>query len=148
MAMTRWTYRNPWQELDTLSNRLQTVFGSDYPNSANGGSWAPSVNVEETSEALYLTAELPGMSTEDIELEVENNILTLRGEKAETRREEEGKYHLWERRGGTFQRSFTLPRAVQADEIEAEFRDGILNVTMPKAPEAKSRRISIAASAS
>ncbi len=146
MAITRWSYRNPWQELDTLSNRLQTVFG-DGSNGRTGADWAPAVNVEETSEALYLTAELPGMTTEDLELEIENSVLTLRGEKSETRRED-GKYHVWERHAGSFQRSFTLPRTVQADKIEAEFRDGILHVTMPKAPEAKGRRISIAASAS
>ncbi|MDT8369385.1 MAG: Hsp20/alpha crystallin family protein [Longimicrobiales bacterium] len=143
MAITRWSYRNPWQELDTLSNRLQAAFDSTLPDSANGGTWNPSVNIEETPEALYLTAELPGVREEDVELEVENNILTLRGEKAETRNEKVDRFHLYERRSGSFHRSFTLPRTVVADEIQAEYADGVLHVTLPKAPEAKSRKIEI-----
>ena len=85
------------------------------------------------------------MSHEHIELEVENNILTLRGEKSEERREDEAgaKVHLFERSYGSFQRSFTLPRTVRADQISADFEKGILTVRMPKSAEAKSRRISI-----
>jgi len=107
--------------------------------------WNPSVNVEETNEELRLTAELPGMNIDDIEIEVENNILSLRGEKREEEEKGERKFHVWERCYGAFERSFTLPRTVKADEISAHFRDGILHVTMPKAPEAKSRKISIKA---
>lgn len=146
MAITRWTYRNPWRDLDTLTNRLTQMFDDgEFPTPSSGGNWMPAVNVEETSDQLVLTAELPGMKREDVELEVENNILTIRGEKGEQRQEgdENRRYHLWERRYGAFQRSFTLPRTVKADDIEAEFKDGILFVRMPKAPEAKSRRIEI-----
>lgn len=144
MAITRWTYRNPWRELDTLTNRMSQLFNEDYPSPSNGGQWMPAVNVQETADELVLSAELPGMKQEDIELELENNILTIRGEKADRREESEGtKYHLWERRWGSFQRSFTLPRTVNADDIAAEFEDGVLHVRMPKVAEAKSRRISI-----
>ena len=143
MAITRWNYRNPWQELDTLTDRLQAAFDGPFPASASGGTWSPSVNIEETSEALFLTAELPGVRQEDVELEVENNILTLRGEKDFVRREDADRYHISERRSGAFQRSFTLPRTVVADEISAEYADGVLHVTLPKAPEAKSRKIEI-----
>jgi HSP20 family protein len=145
MAITRWTYRNPWRELDTLSSRLGQLLETDYPTPSNGGTWVPAVNVEESAEALVLSAELPGMKQDDIELELENNILTIRGEKTEERREgEEGRrYHVWERRYGSFQRSFTLPRTVKAEDIQAEFEDGILRVRMPKSPEARSRRIAI-----
>jgi HSP20 family protein len=143
MAITRFTARNPWSELDTLTNRLNQMFG-DFPSPTQSGTWLPAVDVEETAEELVLTAELPGMTQQDIELEVENNILTLRGEKPEIRKEgEEKKYHLWERRFGSFQRSFTLPRTVNADSIEAEFVDGVLQVRLPKVAEAKSRRIAI-----
>lgn len=143
MAITR-MYRNPWRELDTLSNRLNEMFG-DFPTPSESGTWLPAVNVEETSDELLLTAELPGMTREDIELEMENNILTIRGEKRDVRKEgdESKKYHLWERRYGTFQRSFTLPRTVKAEEIDAEFVDGVLHVRLPKVAEAKSRRIAI-----
>jgi HSP20 family protein len=145
MAITRWTYRNPWRELDTLTNRLGQLFETDYPTPSTGGTWMPAVNVEESAGELVLSAELPGMKQQDVEVELENNILTIRGEKTEERREgEEGRrYHVWERRYGSFQRSFTLPRTVKAEEIRAEFEDGILRVRMPKSPEARSRRIAI-----
>jgi HSP20 family protein len=143
MAITRWNYRNPWQDFDALANQLQNVFDVRMPSSATGGAWTPSVNIEENAEALFLTAELPGVRKEDVELEVENNILTLRGEKTDTRRENADRYHLFERSSGTFQRSFTLPRTVVTDGIEAEYENGVLHVTLPKAPEAKSRRIEI-----
>lgn len=143
MALMRMSYRNPWQELDSLSSRLNRMF-DDFPTPTESGNWIPAVNVEETADSLNLTAELPGMSLEDIELELENNVLTLRGRKNDVREEgEEKRYHLWERRFGTFQRSFTLPRTVSADDIEAEFRDGVLHVHLPKVAEAKSRRIAI-----
>jgi HSP20 family protein len=145
MPITRWTYRNPWRELDTLSNRLGQIFDEGFPTPSTGGTWMPLVNVEETPDELMLTAELPGLTQEDVELELENNILTIRGEKVEERREgEEGKrYHVWERHHGSFQRSFTLPRTVRPDDISAEFENGILRVRMPKAAEAKGRRIAI-----
>jgi HSP20 family protein len=105
--------------------------------------WTPAVNVEETKEELKLTAELPGMDIDDIEIEVENNLLSLRGEKREEEELENRKFHVWERTYGSFERSFTLPRTVKSEEISAHFRDGILHVHMPKAPEAKSRKIAI-----
>lgn len=144
MALVR---MNPWRELDTLTNRLGRVF-DDFPTPTEGGNWIPAVNVEETAESLLLTAELPGMKVDDIELEVENNVLTLRGEKTDVREEgaESKKYHLWERRYGSFQRSFTLPRTVRPEAIEAEFEDGVLHVRLPKSPEAKGRRIAVKAS--
>ena len=148
MAITRFTYRNPWQELDQLTSRLGQVFASEMPASANGGSWTPAVNVEESGEELVLTAEVPGMTREDIEIELENNVLTIRGEKALERSVGDDKrYHVWERRYGSFQRSFTLPRTVRGDDIRAEYEHGILTVRMPKSPEAKSRKIEIGGAA-
>ncbi len=147
MALTRMSYRNPWRELDTLTNRLGEMFGDT--SNTPAGTWMPAVNVEETANELRLTAELPGMSTDDIELELENNVLTLRGEKSDTREsgDEARRYHVWERSYGSFQRSFTLPRTVKADEIDAEFVDGVLHVRLPKVPEATSRRITVRSSA-
>ena len=145
MAITRYSYRNPWHELDQLTSRLGQVFGGDMPTSANGGSWLPAVNVEESGDAIVLTAEVPGMTRDDIEIDLENNVLTIHGEKAHESQEggEEKKYHVWERRYGSFQRSFTLPRTVRPDDISAEYRNGVLTVRMPKAAEAKTRKISI-----
>jgi HSP20 family protein len=149
MAITRYSYPSPWQELDQLTSRLGQVFGSEMPAPANGGSWLPAVNVEETGDQLTLTAEVPGMSAEDIDIELENNVLTIRGEKSYEREENEDdkRYHVWERRYGSFQRSFTLPRTVRGDAIAAEYKDGILTVRMPKSPEAKSRKIQVGAAA-
>lgn len=151
MAITRYTRRSPflspWRELEEMSDRLNTLFSSPGQGEAQTRAvWTPSVNVEETKEELLLTAELPGMGIDDIDIEVENNVLSLRGEKKEDREEKDDRrYHLWERCYGAFERSFTLPRTVKADQISAHFRDGILHVHMPKAPEAKSRKISIKA---
>lgn len=143
MAIARYSSRNPWRELDHLTNRLGRMFDSDLPTPSSGGDWLPAVDVEETPDELLLTAELPGLNRDNVEIELENNILTVRGERSETRTGEERRYHLWERRYGSFQRSFTLPRTVSAENISAEFEDGLLRVHMPKAAEAKGRRIEI-----
>lgn len=150
MAITRYTLRNPtlspWRDLEEVSNRLARLFDeSPLSTGTNGGTWVPSVSVEETKDELLLSAELPGMGEEDISIELENNVLTISGEKREERTEgdEERRYHLWERRFGAFQRSFTLPRTVKADEIRANFEKGILKIVMPKVAEAKTRRIAI-----
>jgi HSP20 family protein len=143
MAIARYTTRNPWRDLDQLTNRLGQMFDSEWPTPSSGGDWVPAVDVEETPDELTLTAELPGLDREDVEIELENNILTVRGQRAETKTSEERRFHVWERRYGSFQRSFTLPRTVSADSISAEFENGLLRVHMPKAAEAKGRRIEI-----
>ncbi len=148
MALVRYTPRSTfasWPELDLFSNRLSRVFGNAWDTTEPTGAWIPAVNVEEAADELLLTAELPGMREEDINVDIENNILTIRGEKREAHEEvDEGrKYHVWERRYGSFHRSFKLPKSVQADEIRADFESGVLTVRLPKAPEAKSRAIAI-----
>jgi HSP20 family protein len=147
MAITRYSYRSPWHELDNLTSRLSQVFGADMPVPANGGSWLPAVNVEETADELVLTAEVPGMTPEDIDIQLENNILSIRGEKALQRTEgdDDKRYHVWERRYGSFQRSFTLPRTVRGDDIQASYDNGVLTVRMPKSADARSRKIQIGA---
>jgi HSP20 family protein len=140
----------PWpaglQELEEMTNRLSRAF-DDFPGATDRpqrSSWLPAVNVEETKDEMVLTAELPGMRQEDVEIELENNVLTISGNKQSEREEqEERRYHLWERRWGSFQRSFTLPRTVDAESIEATFQEGVLTIRMPKVPEAKGRRIEI-----
>ncbi len=151
MAITRYSVRNPgfapWRDLEEVSNRLARLFdeGSGLSTGTNGGSWIPAVNVAETADELTLTAEIPGMREDDISIEMENNVLTISGEKAEQRTEgdEERRYHLWERRYGSFQRSFTLPRTVQPDDIRATYESGVLTVHLPKAAEAKGRKIQV-----
>ncbi len=150
MALVRYTPRpnfTSWPDLDLFSNRLSRILGNTWDTPESTSSWIPAVNVEEAGDELLLTAELPGMREEDINIDIENNILTIRGEKRETREEadEERRFHVWERRYGSFHRSFTLPRSVEADAIRAEFDVGVLTVRLPKAPEAKTRTIEIAA---
>jgi HSP20 family protein len=107
--------------------------------------WSPAVEVSETENELTVTAELPGMSRDDVEIDLENNVLTIRGEKSSETEEEdrERKVHVWERRYGSFHRAFTLPRTVDADGVKAEFRDGILKVHLPKTEQAKGKKIAI-----
>ena len=149
MAITR--YRNrawptPLRDLDQVADQINRLFGEPLFGGSESAGWVPRVNVEETKDHLVLTAELPGLRPEDVEIEVENNVLTLRGRKEETREEkDEPRYHVWERRHGTFQRSFSLPRTVSADKIGATFEHGVLRVEMPKAAEAKGRKIEIRA---
>jgi HSP20 family protein len=147
MAITQYRNRsrpNPWRELDEMTNQLNRVFADRFLAEPEATTWLPAVNVEESREELILTAELPGMRPEDVELELENNILTIRGRKEEVREEnDERRYHVWERKYGSFQRSFSLPRSVSADSIAASFEHGVLQVRMPKAPEAKGRKIEI-----
>ena len=150
MAILRYTPKSSfgsWPELNLFSNRISRVFGNVWDTPDPTGAWIPAVNVEEAADELVLTAELPGMREEDVSVDIENNILTIRGEKREAREEgDEGyRYHVWERRVGRFHRAFTLPSTVQSDAIQAEFEAGILTVRLPKAPEAKSRSIEIAA---
>ncbi len=148
MALMRYGPRSTFAtlpDLDVFSNRLSRAFGNAWDAPEPSGSWIPAVNVEEAADELLLTAELPGMRDEDVNVDIENNILTIRGEKREEREEkdEKHKFHVLERRYGSFHRAFTLPRSVQADAIEADFSGGVLTVRMPKAAEAKSRAIAI-----
>jgi HSP20 family protein len=132
--------------MDEVTNRLARLFDNAGASAYNGTVWAPRVNVAETADELVLTTELPGMTQEQVSIELEQNVLTISGEKSEERTEgdEEMTYHLWERAYGSFRRSFTLPRPVNGDEVTARFENGVLEIRLPKAPEAKGRKIEIA----
>ena len=145
MTLVKYTPRRrlaPWSEFETFSNRISQLLGESWIAPEPSGTWFPAVDVEETSDEVILVAELPGMLEEDVHVEIENNILTVRGEKREERKEK-CSYHVWERSYGSFERRLTVPQSVQVDSIQAEFDNGILTVRMPKAPNAKSRRIEI-----
>ena len=150
MTITRYTrrtpFRSPWLEVEDMTNRLNRLFSAGVRSEDSATfPWVPTVNVEENSEELLLTAELPGLGLDDISIEVENSKLTLFGEKKSERddEDEDRKYHIWERRSGAFKRTFNLPRTVKTEEITAYAKDGILFIRMPKAPEAKSRKIEV-----
>jgi len=108
-----------------------------------GGAWNPSVDIFEDKDRLILEAELPGMNREDFEISVENNILTLRGERKFEKKAEGDNYHRVERSYGSFTRSFTLPQTVTADGATADFENGVLRVSLPKREETKARKIEI-----
>jgi HSP20 family protein len=107
------------------------------------GAWVPPVDIYETSDSIVLEAELPGLTKDNIVVEVKNNTLTLKGEKKFEREVTEENYHRVERSYGGFQRAFTLPSTVQQDRVKAKFRDGILEITIPKAEEAKPKQIKV-----
>ena len=147
MSLIKHTYRPVnWNHLDVFANRMNRLFGeAGFGNLTHGSDWVPPVSVEERSGEILLTAELPGMTEDQVEISLENNVLTISGEKRESREEGEagGKFHLVERSFGSFRRSFTLPRTISAEGITAEFDNGLLNVRLPKADEALSRKIEV-----
>ncbi len=105
---------------------------------------APETDVVETEREIRVVTEMPGLKRNAIEIDVENNVLTIRGEKREERTEgEQGRFHLAERRYGTFTRSFVLPRDVDAEQIQAEFQDGVLTIAIPKSERVRRRRIQV-----
>ena len=150
MAITKYirrrSIRSGWRDLEAMSNRMSQFFDTVpfSTDSVNRG-WAPHVDVIETDEELTLTAELPGLSENDVMLNLENSVLSISGEKTAIRNEDETEQrsHVWERRYGSFNRSFTLPRTVSTEDISALFENGVLTIHMPKVPEAKGRTIEI-----
>jgi len=148
MAIVRF---EPFRDLVTFQDRLNRIFEDAFRGSrgaseeewALGGSWAPSVDIYEQEGNLVLKAELPGIDPKDVDVRVENNVLTLSGErKLDTEVKRDG-YHRVERSYGAFSRSFTLPNVVDTDKIKAEFKEGVLRLVLPKKEEAKPKQISI-----
>lgn len=140
MAIYPTRYSNPFDQI------FNDVFGTTGGRTNGAGSLmrAPETDVVETEREIRVVTEMPGLKRENIELDVENNVLTIRGEKREERTEgEQGRWHLAERRYGTFTRSFVLPRDVDAENIQASFQDGVLTVSVPKSEKARRRRIEI-----
>jgi len=146
MAIVRW---DPFQDLISLQERMNRLFEQTLDHSRGeregmvAGTWAPAVDIYETPDSIVLQAELPGLSKDDIDIQVRDNVLTLKGERRSEKEVKEGNYLRVERAYGGFQRAFTLPAAVQADKVRAVFKDGVLDVSIPKAEEAKPKQIKI-----
>jgi HSP20 family protein len=147
MAVVRW---EPFRDLLTLQDRMNRMFDESYrgrgPSEDDwslGGSWAPAVDIYEHEGNIVLTAELPGLDPKDVDIRVENNVLTLRGERKWTDEVKRENYHRVERAYGGFTRSFTLPNVVDTEKIKADYRDGMLKLVLPKKEEAKPKQISI-----
>ena len=146
MALIRW---DPFREISTLQERMNRLFSEMARRSPVAeeemiqGAWIPPVDIFETGDSIVIKAELPGISKEDITLEVKENTLTIKGEKKFEKDVKEESYHRVERSYGAFQRAFSLPGTVQQDKVKAKFRDGILEITIPKAEEAKPKQIKV-----
>lgn len=127
----------------TTQQLFDEVFGKEFAEKAQG--WAPAVNVAETKDEFVVTAELPGMKTEDVTVDFTDGMLTIRGEKLDekTEKEDDRTYYMWERRFGTFQRTLPFPGGIDDQKIAAEFKHGVLAVHLPKTEEVKPKRQAI-----
>lgn len=144
--LTRFDRFDPFEELGTLRDRMDRII-SRLTNENEGelfnAKWAPTSDVVETKDAIIVKAELPGLNDKDIHVEIENNTLTLRGERKMEKETEEKGYRRIERSYGTFSRSFTLPANVDPTKIGAVFNNGLLEVSIPKKEAAKPRAINV-----
>ena len=145
-TIVRW---DPFRELATVQDRMNRMFNDVWGRTRHAdddyisGSWLPSVDVRETKDALEIAAELPGLDPKDVEVSVENGILTLKGSRSFEKAIEGETYHRVERAYGSFERSFSLPTNVDPEKVHAVFRNGVLHLTLPKRDEAKPKSISI-----
>lgn len=138
---------DPFRDLRSLQDEMNRLFSSSFPRLSNqeemSAGWSPSVDIYESENKIVLEAELPGMKREDFDLSIENNVITLKGERRFEKKDERDNYHRVERAYGSFTRSFNLPRTVLTDDIKAEFKNGVLSVVLPKKEEAKARKIEV-----
>jgi len=128
------------QEMDRLLERFIEPQWSDF---LAGGDWAPSLDVSETKEAFIVKVEIPGIDTSDINVSLQESLLTIRGEKKQEKMERDERYHRVERSHGAFTRAVRLPMPVDGDKVTAAFKNGLLTVTLPKMPEAKGSTIQV-----
>lgn len=138
---------DPFRDITALRDDMNRLFSRTFGDGPTAGSsWSPAIDIFDTADAIVLKAELPGLKAEDIDIQVDDDVLTLTGERRFEDRVEEGRYHRIERAYGRFQRSVTLPPNVKVDEISANVDHGVLEVRVPKADEAKPRKIAVHAS--
>ena len=145
MELLRW---EPFTGLNRFHFKINDLFDENYGESqpraiSTSGVWYPPVDIMESKDAYVLRAELPGMKKEDFTLELKDETLTLSGERKSEEAADGVRYHSVERVAGKFTRSFFLPQTVKHDGIQATYRDGVLEIRVPKAEEAKPRQISI-----
>lgn len=140
---------DPFRELRGLQDDMNRLFLTNFSRGSEegfmSGAWAPSVDIFENKDQIVLEAELPGMKPEDVSISIENNVLTLHGERKFEKKDEGDNFHRVERSYGSFTRSFTLPPTVSSENADAEFENGVLRLTLAKREEAKPRRIEIKA---
>jgi HSP20 family protein len=138
---------SPWNDLTGLRREMDQMLDSlgAFGGQAGTSVWAPPVNVWEDEDSIRLEVELPGIDPDQVDIALEGQVLTVTGEKGGTRRDERENVHLVERRYGRFERSFTVPRGIDPERIEARYERGVLHLALPKPEESKPRRIRIRA---
>ncbi len=137
MPVVRW---DPFQDVASLQDRFYRMFGS-----AGERGWMPAVDIDDTPEAVVLKVELAGMKPEDVHIDLDDDVLTIRGERRQEEKVEKEHHQSTEWRYGAFQRSITLPRSVRRDAIEATYENGVVEVRAPKGPEVKPQEIEVKA---
>ena len=146
MTIMRW---RPVRDIVSIQDEMNRMFDGFFGKKPQRwfepeeGLWSPTVDVSEDKDNIMLTAEVPGLKKEDIKLSVQDNVLTISGEKKQEKEEKDADYHRLERSFGSFCRSFTLPTPVQPDKIKASYKEGVLKVTLPKTEEVKPKEIPI-----
>jgi|SRR5205085_1366938 len=148
MAITRW---DPYRELNLLQNQMNRLFMDNFAGPSQGqdgdflttGSFVPPVDVYEDEHSITLRLEAPGIDEKDLDVRIENNTLTVRGERKFNSEEKEENFHRIERRYGSFTRSFTLPNTVNPEDVHAGYNNGVLEIKLGKRAEAKPKQIKV-----
>ena len=147
MAIVRWL--DPFRDLSSIQERMNQIFEDALARSRGreeglrSGMWTPAVDIYENNDSVVVKAELPGVEKDQISVEVKDGILSLRGERRFEKEVKEESYHRIERSYGSFQRSFSLPVSVDQEKVTAHFRNGVLEVTLPKKEQAKPKQIQV-----
>jgi len=147
MAITRW---DPFRDVVALQNRVNSLlrdFNSEGENPLTAASFVPAVDIYEDPQKVVLKLEVPGIEEKDLDVRVENNTLTVKGERKFDKEEKEENFHRIERRYGSFYRSFTLPSTVDTESIQANYNAGVLKVELKKKAEAQPKQIKVNAAA-
>ena len=145
-SITRW---DPFVNLSGLHEQLNRFFDSNFPGRSDNSAlttWAPAVDIYETENELVIKADLPEVSEKDLDVRVENNTLTIHGERKFEQNVKEGSYLRTERSYGSFSRSFSLPNTVNTEAIKAEYKNGVLTVELPKRAESKPKQVKVSVS--
>jgi HSP20 family protein len=146
MSIMRW---DPFRELEDVSDRLNRMFGTQAArrdvarDALKVVDWAPSVDIAETQEEFQIKAELPEVKKEDVRVSVDGNMLRIEGERKQEKEDKGKRFHRVERSYGSFMRSFTLPDNIDDSKVQAEFRDGMLNIRLPKNAQAKAKSVQV-----
>ena len=138
--LVRWT---PFTEMDRLNHAVNRLFDKSGYEATEQVAWTPTVDVTEDKEKLVLVADVPGLAEKDLDIQIEKDVLTLRGQRTIERSKDAEHYRRFERAAGSFVRSFTLPPLVDTEQVSAQLKDGVLTLTLPKKPEAQPKKISV-----